>query len=116
MEHLRASKDINWTVVDALDPSDIAITCILDLQRLLYPSTGHRDDPGSVFRWPANINTLTSSTEHLRPSDSDLWTFVDTQDSRITTLSSPSVSPHPNVTCAAQDHSVPPFKPSPPDE
>ncbi|KAG0703436.1 hypothetical protein DFH29DRAFT_1042333 [Suillus ampliporus] len=96
MEHLRASKDINWTVVDALDPSDIAIS----------PFTSS---------WPADINALAASTEHLRSSGSDLWTFGDTQDRRLTTSSSISVSLHSNVTCATQDHSVPPFKPSLPD-
>ncbi|KAG1746936.1 hypothetical protein EDB19DRAFT_1926924 [Suillus lakei] len=118
MEHLRASKEINWTVVDALDPSNIAISYIFKRivsQRSLRPSKGHRDDSGPVFHWPADINALAASTEYLEPSGSDLWTSSDAQNRRLTTSSSPSVSPRPNVTCANQDHSIPPFKPGLPD-
>ncbi|KAG2135090.1 hypothetical protein DEU56DRAFT_807731 [Suillus clintonianus] len=118
MEHLRASKEINWTVIDALDPSDIAISHIFDRivsQRSLQPSKGHLNDIGSVFHWPADINALAASTEYLESSGSDLWTFSDTRDRKLTASSSSSVSPHPNITCATQDHSIPPFKPSLPD-
>ncbi|KAG2065960.1 hypothetical protein BDR04DRAFT_1234267 [Suillus decipiens] len=118
MEHLQASKGINWTVVDALNPSDIAISHIFERivsQRSLLPSEGHQDDLGSVFRWPADINAIAVSTEYFEASGSDLWTSADTQDSNHTTSPSLSVSPHPNVTCATQDHSVPSFKPSLPD-
>ncbi|KAG2753481.1 hypothetical protein P692DRAFT_20722205 [Suillus brevipes Sb2] len=118
MEHLQAYKEINWTIVDALDPSDIAIGDIFERivsQRSLQPSRGHWNDLGSVFRWPADINAIATSTEYLGASGSDLWTSTNTQDSRHTTSSSISVSPHPNITCATQDHSVPSFKPSLPD-
>jgi GR25 family glycosyltransferase involved in LPS biosynthesis len=118
MEYLQAYKEINWTVVDALDPSDIAIGHIFDRivsQRSPQPSRGHRDDFGSNFRWPADINAIATSTEYLGASGSDLWTSTNTQDSRHTTSSSISVSPHPNITCATQDYSVPSFKPSLPD-
>ncbi|KAG1775109.1 hypothetical protein EV702DRAFT_1280213 [Suillus placidus] len=113
MEHLQASKEISWTVVDALDPSDIAIGHIFERivsQRSLQPSKGHRDD---VFRWPADINAIAASTEYLGTSGSDLWASADTQDNKHTTSSSRSI--YPNVTCATHDHSVPSFKPSLPD-
>ncbi|KAG1814557.1 hypothetical protein EV424DRAFT_1348738 [Suillus variegatus] len=118
MGHLQASKEISWTVVDALDPSDITIGHILEQiisQRSLQPSKGPLDDLGSIFRWPADINAIAYSTEYFGASGSDLWTSADTQNSRHTTLSSLSVSHHPNVTCATQDNSVPPFNPSLPD-
>jgi GR25 family glycosyltransferase involved in LPS biosynthesis len=118
MEHLQASKEINWTVIDALDPSDIAISHIFERiisQRLPQPSKGHGDDLGSAFNWPADINAIAASTEYFEASGSDLWTSADTQGIRNATSSSLSVSPHPNVTCATQDHSVPSFKPSLPD-
>ncbi|KAG1746927.1 hypothetical protein EDB19DRAFT_333208 [Suillus lakei] len=118
MEHLRTSKEINWTVIDALDPSDITISHIFERivsQRSLWPSKGHRDDLGPVFHWPADINALAAPTAYLEPSGSDLWTSSDAQNRRLTTSSSPSVSPQPNVTCANQDNSIQPFKPSLPD-
>ncbi|KAG2080147.1 uncharacterized protein F5147DRAFT_814490 [Suillus discolor] len=79
------------------------------------PSKGPLDDLESIFRRPADINAIASSTEYFGASGSDLWTSADTQNSRHTTLSSLSVSHHPNVTCATQDNSVLPFKPSLPD-
>ncbi|KAG2036182.1 hypothetical protein BDR03DRAFT_960400 [Suillus americanus] len=118
MKHLQASKEINWTVVDALDPSDIAVGHIFERivsQRSLQHSKGRRDDLGSAFRWPADINAIAASTGYFGASGSDLWTSADTQDSRHSTSPSLNVSPHPNVTCATQDHSVPFFKPSLPD-
>ncbi|KAG2127143.1 uncharacterized protein EDB93DRAFT_1096785 [Suillus bovinus] len=119
MEHLQTSKDINWTVVDALDPSDVTIGHIFERivsQRSMRPSKEHWNDLGSVFRWPADVNAIAASTEDFGASGSDLWTSsADTQNSRHTTLSSLGVSQHPNVTCATQDHSVPSFSPSLPD-
>jgi len=118
MEHLQASKEINWTVIDALDPSDIAISHIFERiisQRSSQPSKGHGDDLGSAFHWPADINAIAASTEYFEASGSDLWTSADTQGIRNATSSSLGVSLHPNVTCATQDHFVPSFQPSLPD-
>jgi GR25 family glycosyltransferase involved in LPS biosynthesis len=111
MEHLREFQGINWTVVDALDPSDIAISHIFDWiasQRLLQPV-----DSDSVFRWPANINALAASTEFLEPFGADFWTSADARDH--TTSSPSSIFPHLNVTCATHDHSMPPSNHSLPD-
>ncbi|OJA07721.1 hypothetical protein AZE42_06108 [Rhizopogon vesiculosus] len=107
MEHLRAFQGIDWTVVDALDPSNIAISHIFEWiasQRSLQPIEGYLDDSGSGFRWPANINAFAASTEHR----ADLWTLANTRD--FSAPSSPSVSLRLNVTCATQDHSVPPLQ------
>lgn len=111
MEHLREFQGIEWTVVDALDPSDIAISHIFDWiasQRLLQPVNSD-----TVFRWPANINALATSTEFLEPFGADFWTSADARDHA--TSSPSSIFPHLNVTCATHDHYIPPSNHSLPD-
>jgi hypothetical protein len=89
METLRAALSLQWTYADAIDAQHPAIGKVLDnvLEQRVLGADGMNiglSDTSVEFRWPSEIDALTSSSE---PLDIDNWMSASTEGtSRVSSI------------------------------
>ena len=121
MEILRASLDIRWTYVDAVQSTSAVVENIMARIKMLRRgstliASGRTDT--NAFRWPQNIDALSSSSQPLGLEGSDLWTLhppthntkiqVETASIGGESSTIPTAAMEP-LTCANEDNTIFPF-------
>jgi hypothetical protein len=120
MEILRATLGLRWTYVDAVESTSPVVERIITWITILRGgstviASGDMAD-ADAFRWPRNINALSSSLQTLGFEGSDFWTLpLRTEDTKVqlemvegVSIAIPTVSTEP-LTCAYEDNVILPF-------
>jgi hypothetical protein len=126
MEVLRIALNLQWTFVDAVESHSTAIESIMTQMRSLRAgsATASTSTDRGIFRWPQNIDALSSSSQPLGLEGSDLWasqssTYNNKRHLKATTIRGiagitdkstaiPTTSAEP-LTCTSEDYNILPF-------
>ena len=125
MEVLRVALDLQWTFVDAVESHTAVIESIMAQMRSLRAAKASTSTDRGIFRWPQNIDALSSSSQPLGLEGSDLWasqsssTYNNKRHLKAATVRGiagimnksteiPTTSAEP-LTCTSEDNSVLPF-------
>jgi len=130
MEILRAALDLQWTYVEAVDSRSAVVEIIMARVRMLRRAStaiSSVDTATQDFRWPPNIDALSTSSHPLGLEGSDLWipptagtvsqvktashTTIDNKDSS----NALAIAPTEPLTCAKEDNIIPPYIPGLPE-
>lgn len=132
MEILRNSLGARWIYVDAVESQSLSIQRIMDRVRMLREGSITRKPGGKIlivgtvvpvassgtFRWPENIDALSSSTQALDFAGSELWRLSlptdATKTDPLTTSDLDAKMPASFImtdppTCATNDNNIPLF-------
>lgn len=120
MDILRATLGLRWTYVDAVESTSAVVERIITWITILRGgstviASGDMAD-ADAFRWPRNIDALSSSLQTLGLEGSDFWTLpLRTEDTKVqlemvegVSSTIPTVSTEP-LTCAYEDNVILPF-------
>ncbi|KIJ58507.1 hypothetical protein HYDPIDRAFT_163280 [Hydnomerulius pinastri MD-312] len=109
MEFLSTIQGLAWAVIDAIPSTDPSVNHILDWvvkeREQLAERLETTIDASSNFRWPREIDAWSVNQGPLEGSGSDSWARKGPPSTKPKDPSNPAARP--NLTCAAEDHSVP---------
>ncbi|KIM81788.1 hypothetical protein PILCRDRAFT_490312 [Piloderma croceum F 1598] len=129
MEILRATLGLRWTYVDAVESTSAVVESIITWVTIFRGgstviASGDMAD-ADAFRWPRNINALSSSSQTLDLEGSDLWTLPPrTEHTKVQLETAPGVTGRSSaiptastepLTCAHEDNVILPFTPDLPE-
>lgn len=115
MKHLLSVLNLQWSYVDAVSSTNVAVDTIMRTTRRRRAFTKK-----STFRWPKDINAVSSTTGLIPRAGSELWTSLDSQDSSHPQNVSPpprnnsgaSLASEESLTCAVEDDKIPDHSPN----